>query len=120
MLVALTTVLVGFAHRPPDAAMGAPAGYDLGRFVLADGEMPALCGHFADPGQGSDGPIHVGAVCDACLIAGAPGLVPPAEVGLPVPQPMARVRPAMVAAVVAVPTVRAPVSRGPPDGAAAA
>jgi hypothetical protein len=113
-LLALTTVLVGFAHRP----IGLATNVDVtAAYALPDGSPLDFC-RVADGRASDDGapPAH-GAFdghCDACLLSGAPGLGAVAEIVLPVPGPIALVRGAVAAQVAAGRVLRAPVSRGPP------
>lgn len=111
-LLALTTVVVGFAHRPLRLeARGYPA--DVAAWLLPDGTLPELC-HYDD----LDGHRHDGTVgttgCDACRLADAPGLVVVAEAA-PTP-PAARVvdRLHHGAAALVGSLLPGPQSRGPP------
>ena len=114
-LLALTTVLVGFAHRPIGVATG-----DLAAYALPDGSPLELCS-VVDGGARDDGaPSGHGAVdghCDACLLTGAPGLGAVAELVLPVPGPITSVATVVRAQVAAGVVLRAPASRGPPRAA---
>lgn len=108
-LLALTTVLVGFAHRP--IVLDARAD-EVAAYVLPDGSSADLC-HVDD---GAVLPTHGGldVHCDACLLSGAPGLGAVAEIVLPVPGPTDPVRAEVVDQVGSGKVLRAPVSRGPP------
>jgi len=116
VLLALSTVLVGFAHRP----IGAAGAGDLAAYALPDGSALELCS-VVDGGARDDGaPAGHGAVdghCDACLLTGAPGLGAVAELVLPVPGPITTVATVVRAQVAAGVVLRAPVSRGPPRAA---
>lgn len=118
-LLALTTVLVGFAHRP--IVLGGTSS-GLAAYVLPDGSWPDLCHVDLDVGTRDDGsgpPAHGGfdGHCDACLLAGAPGLGAVAEIVLPVPVPIVIARTVVTAQVASGVLLRAPVSRGPPRAA---
>ena len=111
-LLALTTVIVGFAHRPLRLeARGYPV--DFAAWVLPDGTLPALC-HFDDldgRGHGSD---DATAPCDACRLSSAPGLGAVAELALDRPRarppvPSGHGEPALRGSL-----LPAPLSRGPP------
>ena len=111
--LALTTMLVGFAHRPLTfAAMPV----DLSAYRLPDGTLIDLC--HVDFDDGVVPPHDSRArVCDACLLTGAPGLGGPAEIGLPVRVGVAVVATVVSAQVAEGEPTRAPVSRGPPRDA---
>ena len=111
-LLALTTVVVGFAHRPPGVeSRGYPA--DVAAWVLPDGTLPDLC-HADDLGDRSHGPDDATARCDACRLVDAPGLGAVAELVLDRPRtgslvPSGRGEPALRGSL-----LPAPLSRGPP------
>lgn len=118
VLLALTTMLVGFAHRPLELD---PRGYgdDFAAYVLPDGTLPALC-HYDD--AGGHAPLdHRGdgaqAICDACLLSGAPGLGAVAGVVLAPPAAIGFDRLAVGAAARRGSLLHAPTSRGPPSQA---
>ncbi|RUO99222.1 hypothetical protein [Hyphomicrobium sp.] len=73
-LYVLSAATFGFAHKPITIA----SSVDLSAYALPDGSLPFICG-------GKNGPAgkHVCALCDACLISAAPGLLsdhePPSE-----------------------------------------
>lgn len=114
-LLALTTILVGFAHRP---LRSAPRGYGsaAAAHVLPGGVLPALCAWDDVGGRPLDDRRRAatGAICDACLLAGAPGL---GAVTMALPPPpstvLARVRPRQVRWRRAS-RRPVPMSRGPP------
>ncbi len=110
-LLALTTVIVGFAHRPLRLE---PRGYpiDVTAWVLPDGTLPELC-HYDDVGghrHGSD----AAATCDACRLTDAPGLPTVAAFVLPAPTAIPLVRHRHGPAALAGSLLPAPSSRGPP------
>jgi hypothetical protein len=75
-LYAVAMLLVGAAHAPVAGTAAKPA-VDLAAFLLPDGSLPDLCVVDAD-GPGDHAPPHVAVtLCDACLLTGAPGLLPP-------------------------------------------
>jgi len=82
-LLALTTVIVGFAHRPLRLE---PRGYpsDVTAWTLPDGTLPELC-HWDDVGGHAHGSGDATASCDACRLTDAPGLGAVAAIGLAVP-----------------------------------
>ena len=111
--LALTTMLVGFAHRPLSFAA---TSVELTAYALPDGTLIDLCHLDFDDGVV---PPHDSRarVCDACLLTGAPGLGAVAEIVLPVRvggSVMVAVADAQVAAGA---PMFAPVSRGPPGDA---
>ena len=111
-LLALATVVVGFAHRPPRLE---PRGYpaDFSAWVLPDGTLPALC-HFDDVGGGPHDRDDVGSGCDACRLADAPGLVVATGASLPTPPVVVLARLGHGTAALAGSLLPAPSSRGPP------
>lgn len=68
----LAAVTVGFAHRPLALASGA----DLAAYALPDGTLPVICGTGSTEPGSLPAKRHAGAVCDACLLTSAPGLLP--------------------------------------------
>lgn len=109
-LYALAMLTAGFAHRSLPAG-GNGLGVDLAAYALPDGSFPDICA-VQDPGQG---PAIASGICDACLLAAAPGLLPCAS------EP-ARHAPWTTATVFATGddgrltsrSILAPQSRGPP------
>ena len=79
-LYALAMATLGFAHKPAAPVAGALSAIELAAYALPDGTLPDLCltGHDQDGPQGAAA-VH----CDACALSHAPGLVPPAQIGLP-------------------------------------
>jgi hypothetical protein len=74
-LYVLSVATFGFAHKPITIA----SSVDLSAYTLPDGSLPVICG-------GKNGPAgkHVCAVCDACLLSAAPGLLANHEPSVPV------------------------------------
>lgn len=111
-LLALTTVLVGFAHRPTAIeTQGDPA--DASAWILPDGTLPDLC-HVDDPGGRPHGSDPARAPCDACRLADAPGLAATVEFALPAPSAIPLARLGRSTAALAGSLLPAPTSRGPP------
>lgn len=90
-LYALAAVVLGFAHRSP-----ASATEDLSAYLLPGQAVVELC---RDGDDGSTDPAHhaARALCDACLLAAAPGL-PVASAALPAPLVGDAVRAGMILA----------------------
>lgn len=114
-LLALTTVLVGFAHRPLELETRG-YGADAALYLMPDGTLPDLCLHDDagdhDPANHRQGTTK--SSCEACRLSGAPGLGAVAQ-ALPVPPRMhvlAIVLPR--AAALTGSLLPAPQSRGPP------
>jgi hypothetical protein len=117
-LLALTTVLVGFAHRPPAFdAVGGDRGDVFAAFAMPDGSLPDVCHLDDEPSDGTGAPTHGGFAghCDACLLSGAPGLGAVAAVVLPVPLPIVVARVTVTDQVAVGVVSTEPVSRGPPQ-----
>ena len=113
LALALTTMLVGFAHRPL-ALEARGYGLDVADYVLPDGSLPALCHRDDVVDHRDDHGARVATVCEACLLTGAPGWGAVAEIVVPAPtgRALARSRIAETRAEGrATPTARA---RGPP------
>jgi hypothetical protein len=107
-LCALALVLVGFAHRPAEAAPPA-ADAALAAYLAAGGTLDDLC-----LDAGGDGGTLSHADCPACTLAKtiAP---PPVAAGLAAPAPCAAARLATPdRPALAGHTPRAPPARGPP------
>ncbi len=112
-LLALTTIVVGFAHRPLRLeARGYPA--DFSAWMLPDGTLPELC-HFDDLGGRSHDSDGANTPCDACLLAGAPGLGAVADLVLAPPDARVAARLASDTSVLVGAPPTAPRSRGPPS-----
>ncbi|MEJ1157528.1 hypothetical protein [Prosthecomicrobium sp. N25] len=109
-LAMLAAVLFGTAHRPLGLQPDRPAPALLAAYALPDGTVPAICA--VDDGAPA-GP-HVLAMCDACLIAGAPGLPAPAAPSLVAPDGKAILGGSLPASLAEPATRHAPASRGPP------
>lgn len=71
-LYALAVATLGFAHTPVVAAKL----LDAAAYTLPDGSVAVLCVNNGASGDGGSG-AHVGAFCAACLLSGAPGILPP-------------------------------------------
>jgi hypothetical protein len=70
ILYGMAMLMLPFAHRPASAAQ------DLSAYALPDGTIPELC--LTSSGEsGLPRAPHLGKVCDACLLTGAPGLINP-------------------------------------------
>lgn len=112
VLLALTTVVVGFAHRAPRLE---PRGYpaDVTAWVLPDGTLPALC-HADDLVGGPHGRDDGTARCDACRLADAPGLAVATAASLPAPPALVLARLGHGTAALTGSLLPAPLSRGPP------
>lgn len=111
-LLALTTVLVGFSHRPPQLE---PRGYpaDFAPWVLPDGTLPDPC-HVDDGGDHDHGSGDAAAPCDACRLTAAPGLGAVAEIGLPDPTSIVLARLTATTDAPGSSHTLVPRSRGPP------
>jgi hypothetical protein len=108
-LYALTMATSGFAHR--SAAPIVQQSVELAAYALPDGTLPPICAH--DEGAPASG--HVAqAVCDACMITAAPGLVAAPQATVPAPGSTRLARVAADDGLFAPPTRHAPTSRGPP------
>lgn len=114
-LLALTTVLVGFAHRPSELEVRG-YGDEAALYEMPDGTLPELCLHDDagdhDPADHRQGTTKTS--CDACRLSGAPGLGAVAQ-AVPVPPRMhvlAVVSPRTAALTGSL--LPAPQSRGPP------
>jgi hypothetical protein len=113
-LLVLTTMLVGLAHRAPVLA---PEGALPAEAVSAGFEASAICRHDGPASvEGTAPPLPMVAICDACLLSGAPGLGMIAAIVLPTPPPGDRPLPVFVEAPVRRAALPRPVSRGPPGG----
>lgn len=115
-LLALTTMLVGLAHRPvaPTAALEHDAAW-----LLPDGSPVFVCHVDLDATRGrSDGGAPPTERCDACRLMAAPGLGGVAEIVVVAPAEVAIGRVVVADAAVAVSPPIAPRSRGPPAWAA--
>jgi hypothetical protein len=112
VLLALTTVVVGFAHRAPRLE---PRGYptDFAAWVLPDGTLPALC-HADDLGGAPHDRDDGTSGCDACRLADAPGLVVAMGTSPPAPPALVLARLGHGTAALAGSLLPAPLSRGPP------
>ncbi|MFN8721312.1 MAG: hypothetical protein ACK5YI_10815 [Rhodospirillales bacterium] len=101
-LYAVAMLLLGVAHAPVAGTVAKPL-VDLAAFLLPDGSLPDLC-VVADGGSDDPAPYHAAAaLCDVCLLSGAPGLPPPPAADL------GRLSPDT--APLAVPAERTPVAR---------
>ncbi len=111
-LLALTTMLLGLAHRAPVL----PAAEVSAEVGLTDGlDVLAICRHDAPASaDGAPPSAPATAICDACLLSGAPGLGLVAAIALPVPPPGDRPLPVFVEVPVRRADLPRPVSRGPP------
>ncbi|NSL73301.1 hypothetical protein C6Y62_15945 [Hyphomicrobium sulfonivorans] len=78
-LYVLAVTAIGFAHKPAVASKSLDAAF----FTLPDGTLSFLC---ITAGIGGHSGTHAASPCEACLLAGAPGL--PAPAGLNVCAPM--------------------------------
>lgn len=78
LLGALALVLVAFAHRPLPAVSTLP---DATAYAFPDGSIPVIC--VTSPGEDAPRDVRHGLPCDACLVAGAVLLPPPADLDLP-------------------------------------
>ncbi len=115
-LLALTTVFVGFAHRPPRLE---PRGYggDFAAYVLPDGTLPGIClwDDLGGRDPGDHGRDRAAAICDACLLTSSPGLGAVAQVAVEVPEPhVIGRRVTVVAGFRLVTRAPRPASCGPP------
>lgn len=105
LLVAAATIFVGLAHRPL-AGLDARA---LAALTWAEKGGAEWC----EPNGGTT-PSIGRAICDACLLAGAPGLPPPVTLALPIPEATCIARFAALEAPLAAARVVAHGARGPP------
>ena len=113
VLLALTTMLVGVAHRPPNlASLDGIAAAAVA--FLPDGTPVDFCHGGVDDADRRGHPDHAVAPCDACRLADAPGLAAVAAVALPAPPVIARVRLGHDTAALSGSRRPTPVSRGPP------
>ncbi len=114
VLLALTTVLVGFAHRPM-AAIGFVE-REAAAWRLPDGSPVFLC-HLvlADPRDRTDDGSSPVTRCEACRLMAAPGLGSVAEIVVAMPADVPIGRATVVVAAMPVPLSVAPRSRGPPS-----
>jgi len=111
-LLALTTMFVGFAHRPSRLeTRGYPA--DVSAWILPDGTLPDLC-HFDDLGGRSHESDGANTPCDACRLSGTPGLGAVAEFVLATPTAHVAARLAFDTSVLVGAPPPPPRSRGPP------
>lgn len=78
-LYALAMTLVAYAHKSQPSQLYAEAAFkaELAAYALPDGTLPVLC--LTSGGGGTETGV-AGLSCDACLIAGSPGL-PAADAG---------------------------------------
>lgn len=116
-LLALTAMVLGFAHRPVELE---PRGYGVAvvAYLLPDGSLPDLClydedgGHAADHRRPGD---RVAGSCDACRLSDAPGLAVLPTILADLPPPGGEVRPDRWGDLIADgAAVFAPSARGPP------
>lgn len=110
---ALIMACIGLLHHVPSAA-AAPSANELASYLLPDGSVPALCGEESggDP-QPQGHAAHP--ICDACLLAGSPGLIVGA-IALPTPtyQGIVQFTVGTCVRLAATNVLRAP-PRGPPS-----
>ena len=66
VLYGLAMLLMPLAHRPVR-----PSTPDLSAYALPDGSLPLLC----SPAKGDGSRSRTAAVCEACLLTAAPGLI---------------------------------------------
>ena len=111
VLLALSALLLGFAHKPVSLR---PTAFDLAAYTLPDGTPPFLCHTDADEPDGAAHHDRAGALCDACLLTSSPGLGAVASAVLPAPAPLTLARLAVVDQVAIGRATPAPTSRGPP------
>lgn len=71
-LYALAVATLGFAHKPASVTKL----LDAAAYTLPDGSVAVLCVANGTNGGGNNG-AHVSAYCAACLLSGAPGILPP-------------------------------------------
>ena len=80
IICALALILVGFAHKPPQAFTTVPAS-EFAAYVLPDGTLPFLC-DVANL-DGDKGPMHDHGRCEACLLSASTLLPPPPSLAVP-------------------------------------
>ena len=104
-LYALAMATLAGAHRPVSVAA-----IELAAYALPDGTLPTLCGHDDGQAPGKAAPAH----CEACALAGAPGLIPPDQASFVAPGVLRRVAWIDPHGQFLPSAQRAPASRGPP------
>lgn len=114
VLLALSALLLGFAHKP--VSLG-PTAFELAAYTLPDGTPPFLCHTEADEPDGAPHHDTAGAICDACLLTSSPGLGAVASVSLPTLATLTLARLGVADQVAIGRATPAPTSRGPPLGA---
>jgi hypothetical protein len=110
---AVAMLTLGFAH----SRAGMPGGLasldaaQAAAYALPDGTLPPICGQ-TKPGAPND--HHGLALCDACHLASAPGILSAPPVLLDLPRVGMKLPPARAIASIAEAAALEPQSRGPP------